>query len=100
MPKAIIRTTGSFILMHIRTGETVEMSRPTVHLCDDWVRNQVMFKQIVILADDLPDTASDAEFVEWLKESKGDADLAVASYASKFRPEAEKPPVKEPAKKG
>jgi hypothetical protein len=75
------------MLMTLR-NEVVKFNRPTVIMDDAWVNQQVAIGQLKVLFK-LPAAATDAEWVDWLAESDGDISLAVASYKSKYFPDAE-----------
>lgn len=86
MTKQIVETTGSFQVVDPRTGAVVPHDRPMVVLLTHLIYTRTNSGQLRVLAKDLPDAASDADFQGFWKESKGDKDLAVQSYVASLEP--------------
>jgi len=94
--RAIVETTGSHMLMHPRSRETVSHNRPSVVMNDSFIHQHLAIGSVRILARNLPPESSDEEWAEWLKNCDGDVDLAVASYVAKYA-ETVSDPEPEPA---
>lgn len=86
--KFLIETTGDFMLYDVLNMQCVESDRPSVVADGPFLQAQMGLKNVRILIPDLPDEATDAEWVDWLKASEA-VDLAVASYREKYHPEPE-----------
>lgn len=100
--KLFAKTTGPFMLYVSGTNEVVEGDRPYVIGASHFITSRAAKGELTVLANDLPDSADDAVFAKFWAESKGDAELAMASYRSTLEPAAEvapEPPAP-PAKKG
>jgi hypothetical protein len=90
--KLLAETTGAFGLMDLSTGHTLNANRPSVIARSGFIDSRIALGQIVKVAD-VPAEATDDEFEAFWRDSDGDRDLAVASFLSKFDPEAPTPPV-------
>lgn len=80
----IVETTGAWSLMLPNHAGTIHRLRPTVVENSDFVQRQVAVKQCRILATDLPDEATDNEFVAFWIESGKDKELAIESFKASF----------------
>ena len=96
--KMLVETTGDFMLMQTTTGFDIQSDRPCVVAVDAWVHNQLGLKSLVVLNNDLPDTATDEDFLTYWKECKRDKAMAVPSYLSQFAPVEAEPAVSKPKK--
>lgn len=96
MPKLFVTTTGAFNIMDPVTGYLVQRRRPHVVPAGGFVDRHLALGDLNVHPHKLPDEADDAEFAKWFVDSNGDAELAMASYASKFLPSPEEPPAKPP----
>jgi hypothetical protein len=85
--KILAETTGDFMLHDLSTGQSIQAGRPSVITRSGFVDARIAISQVVKVAD-LPDEATDEEFASFWADSDGDQELAVASYLSKFDPEA------------
>lgn len=83
MTKILVETTGSFQLINGRTGDRIRFDRPTVVVSDGFTDGQLSHGTIKILIPELADEVTDEDWVEWLKASDGDIELAVSSFGSK-----------------
>lgn len=95
--KVIAKTTTNIMLVDPVTKAILEQSPPRVVPWSVFFEARTGRGQIKILANDLPNEASDEEFQEFLKDSK-DETLAVASFVSVFE-EPEPAPKKKPTTK-
>lgn len=86
----IVETTGEWSLMLPNHAGTIHRLRPTVVTNSDFVQRQVAVKQCRILATDLPDEATDKEFVAFWIESGKDKELAIESFKASFLTEEPK----------
>lgn len=96
--KILAETTGDFMLTDLATGQSIQAVRPSVVPRSRFVDARIALSQIVKVAD-VPDDATDEEFASFWRDSDGDRELAIASFLSKFDPEAPKEPVKQNAPK-
>ena len=85
--KLLAETTGPFGLIDLATGHTLNANRPSVVTRTGFVDARIALGQIVKVAD-VPDEATDDDFEGYWISCDGDRELAVASYLSKFDPEA------------
>lgn len=83
MPKVIAETVGDFMLLDM-SGNEVPHNRPAVVPNGQFVQQQVVIGQLRVLAVDIVDEATDAEWAQWLKDAEGDVALAVESFSSRF----------------
>jgi hypothetical protein len=74
-------------------------TRPSVIPRSGFIDARIALGQIVKVAD-VPDEATDDEFEAFWRDSDGDRDLAVASFLSKFDPEAPQAPAPKPSRRG
>lgn len=90
--KLLVETTGAFQLQGDHHGEHIPWNRPAVVYQSNFVTARVSTGAVSVLGQ-VNDQASDAEFANYLKESDGDMELAVASFLDTFslEPKAEKP---------
>lgn len=100
--KRIVETTGSFMLVDPTYGGIIWDDRPCVVKWSSFFEARTGAGEIRVLHTDLPEEATDEEFLEYLNDA-GKADLAVASFVSKFTeskptPQTKKTPKAKPAK--
>lgn len=91
MEKILVETTGSFMLQD-SNGQEVQANRPCVVRRSQFIHSRTALGQLKVLGQ-LKDEATDAEFLQYFRDSEGDAPLAVESFLSKFSVDAvsEKP---------
>lgn len=89
--KLLVSTTGNFMYRSPITGHIVEADRISLVGNCNFYQEKIAQGVVKCHARDLPDEPSDAEWLAWLKASDGNEDLAVASFVSKFDPDAEQP---------
>ena len=97
--KLLVKTSGNHQLVNVLTGQLIRWNRPTVVPTDGFIDRELANGQLTLVKSGLPDEASDAEFAKYWSSCDGDEEMAVASYLSKFEPEAETPTNTTPAKK-
>jgi len=86
----LVKTTGDFMLVDRSTRCEIPYNRPAVVRESNFINARVSLGQIKILNAELPDSATDEDFVKYWNDSGHDEDLAVASYVDSFS-EPEKP---------
>ena len=79
--KLLVETTGPFMVYLPAVEQIVEADRPGVVTPSAFMNIASTDGRLRVLHQ-LADTASDAEFLETLQDSKGDKKLAVEAYAS------------------
>lgn len=84
--KLIVETTGAFMLLDPYTRDEIDAIRPSVVRATPFIQERTAASQIKVLATDLPEDASDADFLEYWKENKKSA---VDAYLSAVLPEPE-----------
>lgn len=97
--KLLAETTGPFGLLDLSTGHTLNSVRPSVIPRSGFIDARIALGQVVKVAD-VPDEATDEEFEAFWRDSDADRDLAVASFLSKFDPDAAKEPAAKAQRKG
>jgi hypothetical protein len=85
--KVLVETTGDFMLMDTTGGQYVAPDRPSVVTNTSFIGGRVIQEFLTILGK-VTDDATDEQFLEYFVESKGDSNLAVESFLSKFGIEA------------
>lgn len=78
--KALVVSLDKAIRMNSVASECIEAFRPSVVTVTQFVKGLQMNKLIDCIETDLPMTATDEQFATFLRESKGDTDLAVKSF--------------------
>jgi hypothetical protein len=93
--KMLVVTTGQFSLQCMDSKQVIHSARPCVIFQTEYLSNRLALKQWRMLAH-LKDEATDEEFVEYLKESGSDRELAIQSFIAAFGADAkiDLPPVK------
>jgi hypothetical protein len=81
--KILVETTGDFMLMDGTTGCDIEAHRPTVVTQSGFTHVRIAISQLRVLAKLKPE-ATDVELQKYIAEAKGDMELAVESFKSKF----------------
>lgn len=76
------------------TNERIRANRPSVVVSSSFFSEKISEGTVTVIAA-LNDAATDAEFVEYWKESKGNRDLAIASFKSTFGKDISIPAVPE-----
>lgn len=94
--KAIVETTKPIMLVDPYSGDLVEPDRPYVVAFTQFIQSRIGSGELRVLKGGLPETASDAEFAKFFKDSDGKADLAVEAFASGLEGEKEAEPAPEP----
>lgn len=87
MTKALVKTTGDFLIMDPYTGEQVKWNRPTVVTWSGHLEGKLAGGDLKVLLGNLPMDASDEDFVKFLADSDGKEALAVAAFESANAPE-------------
>lgn len=98
--KHLVETTGNFMLLDLGSAQEIDAFRPTVVRLTEWMGVRISKGELKVVAADLKDEATDAEFVTYMKEMNGDAEAAVASFLSKFGKDAIVAEEPAPAKRG
>jgi hypothetical protein len=88
--KILAHTTGAFMLVDSTTGDEIAPFRPSVIRRSSFIDTRVKLKQIVVVSE-LTEDATDAQFVQFLKESDNDIELAMQSFVAAFGPKEEAP---------
>lgn len=85
--KYIVETMGDFQLLDpsVPGGQLLPAHRPAVLEKTGFIGQRISLGQVRILAE-VNDEATDAEFEQYLRESDGDRELALASFQSAFDP--------------
>lgn len=89
--KLLAETTGAFGLIDLSTGQSLKSHRPSVVPLSGFLTARIALGQVAKVAD-VPDDATDEDFEAYWLDSDGDKDLAVASFLSKFDPDATSAP--------
>lgn len=102
MMKQIVQTTGDFQLYLPYPEHYAHAHRPSVVATSTFFEQHAAAGRIQVLGQ-VSDEATDEELVKYLEESKGDVELAVASFIAAFSlpveaEEAPPPKKKAPAK--
>lgn len=93
MTKILVETTGDFQFLDLTSGELVRHEGYTVVDQGGMVPERIANGDLRIVAE-VSDEATDAEWLDTVKQSDGDLDLAVASFKSEYPADgvrAEKP---------
>lgn len=82
--KSIVKPTAAHVYLDNTNGQEIQAFRPTVISATNYTNMLVASGKLQVLATNLTDDATDEEFVKFVAESKGDHELAVSSFESKF----------------
>jgi len=96
--KILVETTGDFQLVHSELHELVRAQGYSVIEKSQWANARVGIGQLLVKAQ-LNDEATDEEWLETVRETDGDMELAVASFTDRFPADAESAKRPEPASK-
>jgi hypothetical protein len=103
--KALVKPRKPMVL--VLAGGNMEAFRPSVVVYSDYVSARVASGVVDVQAGELPDSATDADYLKFYKESDGNEDLARDSFVESLKTpeqleaEAEaKKAAEEAAKKG
>ena len=82
--KIIIETIGSFMYVDVNNGFVIPSHRPCVAELTTFIESRIADDKIKLLSAGytLPKEANDDDFLTFLKESKGNNELAITSYIS------------------
>jgi hypothetical protein len=86
--KLLVETEGAVQFIDPAHSTHIRGNRPTVAPSSNFIHLKASQGQILVLAQDLKPEATDEVFAEYWAESKGDKDLAVASFLSKYGKDA------------
>lgn len=81
--KQIVETTGDFELYVPAPEQHCLSDRPSVVVTSNFISQHAAAGRLRLIAQ-VNDDATDLEFAKYVKESKGDIELAVASFVSAF----------------
>lgn len=84
----LLVTTKNVLLLGIN-GDVYEPDRPTLVSNDMFCQSKVAAGVVQVLKADLPEAATDAEWLKFYRESNKDFDLAYDAFLSKYEAEAE-----------
>ena len=82
--KAIVKPIGSCMYIDITNGDHIPENKPSVVFYTDFVSEKVGDGKIRLITPNLPEEANNHDFQNFLKESEGDEELAVAAYVATF----------------
>lgn len=83
--KLIVTVVGDFTYINPQiVDEVMYNHKPCLVTKTDFVQSLIIDGKIDVLAKDLPEDAAQEAFDEYLSSSKGDVELAVASFVSSF----------------
>lgn len=83
--KALVKTLGSYMIMDIsQRNNIVEAERPSVIEMTAFMHHRSAVNQIQVIEKDLPEDATDENFLSFWKDAEGDEKLAVESFMSQF----------------
>lgn len=85
----LVQVTSRVLLRDPENGQEVSFRRPHVVQSTSFMHARAAFGQVKILANDLKDGATDAEFAKFWADSDKKADLAVESFLATFGPTAD-----------
>lgn len=88
--KILAELTGQFLLLDPHNGALLEPYRPHVMASTHFISQRSSLGHIKILATNLSEDATDAEFATYWAESAGDRELAINSFLAAFGPKPEK----------
>jgi hypothetical protein len=88
--KYLVETSGPFMLIDISVEFDIPSDRPAVVQPTGFIMAAAARGQLKILLNDLPDEASDPDFLEFWK---ADQKIALEAYRSKFGPDAIEDPL-------
>lgn len=93
MIKLLAETKGAFQLndMAHHAGQRIRSHRPGVVENTHFIQDRIGRGQIHVIAE-LKDTATDADFVGYVKESEGDMQLAIDAFLAEFGTEVAEQP--------
>ena len=83
MAKLLVETTKNILLFDTITGCLILEDRPSVVEPSNFVFSRVSLGQIKVLANDLPEDASDEDFLSVWKDNEN-KDLAISAYLSEY----------------
>ncbi|WP_353645762.1 hypothetical protein [Mesorhizobium sp. WSM2239] len=99
MIKLLAETKGSFQLLDLSyKGQLLRANRPCVIENSNFIQDRIGRAQIRVHGE-LKDEATDADFIAYLAEAKGDMPLAIDSFLAEFGKEAVEKPKKRRGKK-
>lgn len=86
MSKALVETTGSFMLVDPFTRNVVEFNRPCVVEWSSFIEQRVGLKQLRLLGSNLTEGGTDEEFQAYLKEvpEPEKLEFAVSAFLEAF----------------
>jgi hypothetical protein len=82
--KIIVKTTGSFSLYDPETLEPVNKERPHLVSNSQFFLLRMAAGQLKLLADNLPEHASDKDWADCLKQCDGDLELALEAFKAEM----------------
>ena len=94
--KILVETTGAFQLVHTELNEHVRSHGKTIIEKSQWAQEKVSIGQLLVTLQ-LSDEATDAEWLDTLRDSDGDEALALASFEDRYPVDAASARRPEPA---
>ena len=86
MPKALVKTSGSFQLVCQSSGQLVPFNRPVVVEMSVFFNARAGLGQLIVMENDLSDIATDALLVQCIEQEKGNVDKGVERFRLKIKP--------------
>lgn len=84
MEKIIVQPTGSWMYLDPESGGVIHPTRPTVIGRSFFIEERLGEGNLKLLTQNLPEKANDADFYQVYVDCEGNAEQAVAAYASEF----------------
>jgi hypothetical protein len=95
----IVKTTGSFMLSPYDGGATplIEAGLPTLCKLTPFIQYRVKLGQLKILAENVPETATQSGILAGIQAADGDVEAYIKSLTSALQLAKEVPPIKNPS---
>lgn len=92
--KVLVETTSSIMLVDPLSGDVLPWNRPAVMRWTTFLDTRTGLGQVKVLANEIPDDATDEDWEGFWNDSDQEKDLAVASFMSAVKPEPKPAPKK------
>ena len=83
--KSLLKTTSPIHLVDPCNGQEIHWNRPTVVVHTSFIDSRMSAGDLKLINAEVPDEATDEDFLKFWKDSERDEELAVASFVSSFQ---------------
>lgn len=84
MSKIIVKLTEKVCLIDTNNGKNLNSARPYLVVRTNFIEERISTGLLKVIAINIPDEATDADFSDWFLECKKDENFAIEAFMSQY----------------